>query len=233
MRIQNGLYKGFKPGIKEKAERAVAEELKSLINFDYYLKVLVAGLGNSMVTPDALGPETAAKIRVTRHLFVMFEADGDDEMSNVSCIIPGVTATTGLETADIIKKAAELSTPDIVIAIDSLAARNIERVSTTIQITDTGIAPGGGMGNNRKGINESTVGTRVIAIGVPTVIDATTIIRDALDDNIESAEKVEKYIQEYDRQMIVTSTDIDMIIKDFSDIIANGINKTIHPGIYS
>ncbi|MFQ7472874.1 MAG: GPR endopeptidase [Anaerovoracaceae bacterium] len=222
-----------KEGIKEKAERAVAEELKSLINFDYYLKVLVAGLGNSMVTPDALGPETAAKIRVTRHLFVMFEADGDDEMSNVSCIIPGVTATTGLETADIIKKAAELSTPDIVIAIDSLAARNIERVSTTIQITDTGIAPGGGMGNNRKGINESTVGTRVIAIGVPTVIDATTIIRDALDDNIESAEKVEKYIQEYDRQMIVTSTDIDMIIKDFSDIIANGINKTIHPGIYS
>ena len=222
-----------KEGIKEKAERAVAEELKSLINFDYYLKVLVAGLGNSMVTPDALGPETAAKIRVTRHLFVMFEADGDDEMSNVSCIIPGVTATTGLETADIIKKAAELSTPDIVIAIDSLAARNIERVSTTIQITDTGIAPGGGMGNNRKGINESTVGTRVIAIGVPTVIDATTIIRDALDDNIESAEKVEKYIQEYDRQMIVTSTDIDMIIKDFSDIIANGINKTINTGIYS
>ena len=154
-------------------------------------------------------------------------------MSNVSCMIPGVTATTGMETADIIKKAVEISKPELIIAIDSLAARNIERVSTTIQITDTGISPGGGMGNNRTGINEETVGVKVIAIGVPTVIDATTIIRDALADNMESAEKIENYINEYDRQMIVTSTDIDMIIKDFSDIISNGINKTIHPGIYS
>lgn len=89
------------------------------------------------------------------------------------------------------------------------------------------------MGNNRTGINEETMGIKVIAIGVPTVIDATTIIRDALIENIESIEKVEKYIEEYDRQMIVTSTDIDMLIKDFSDIIANGINKTLHPGIYS
>lgn len=222
-----------KDGIKEKVEKAVAEELGRLVEFDYYLKVLVAGLGNSMVTPDALGPRTASKVRITRHLFVMFEADGDDELANVSCIIPGVAATTGMETADIIKKAVELSEPDVVIVIDSLAARNIERVSTTIQITDTGIAPGGGMGNKRKGINEEVLGTRVIAIGVPTVIDAATIIREALDDNLESAEKVESYINEYDRQMIVTSTDIDMIIKDFSDIIANGINKTIHPGIYS
>lgn len=89
------------------------------------------------------------------------------------------------------------------------------------------------MGNKRTGINSETVGARVVAIGVPTVIDATTIIRDALADNIDSAEKVEKYIEEYDRHMIVTSTDIDMLIKDFSDIIANGINKTLHPGIYS
>lgn len=222
-----------KEGIKEKAEKAVSEELKKLVDFHYRLKVLVAGLGNGLVTPDALGPKTAGKVKVTRHLFVLFEAEGDDEMSNVSCIVPGVTATTGFETADIVKKAVELSGADVVIAIDSLAARNIERVSTTIQITDTGIAPGGGMGNDRKGINEETVGARVIAIGVPTVIDATTIIRDALNENVDSAEKVEKYIKEYDRQMIVTSTDIDMIIKDFSDIIANGINKTIHPGIYS
>ena len=221
-----------KDGIKEKLEHAVSEELKQLIKFHYNLKVLVAGLGNSMVTPDSLGPEVASKIKVTRHLFIIFDADGDDEMSCVSCVVPGVTATTGMETADIIKKAAELSKPEVVIVIDSLAARNIERVSTTIQITDTGIAPGGGMGNTRTGVNEKTVGTKVIAIGVPTVIDATTIIRDALADNMESAEKVEAYIENYDRQMIVTSTDIDTIIKDFSDVIANGINKTLHPGIY-
>lgn len=220
-------------GIKEKTETALAEELSRLIDFDYYLKVLIVGLGNRMVTPDALGPETASKVRVTRHLFIIYEADGDDEMANVSCIVPGVTGTTGIETADIIMKTAELSKPDVIIAIDSLAARNIERVSTTIQITDTGISPGGGMGNSRIGINEETTGARVIAIGVPTVIDATTIIRDALTENIGDAEKIEKYIEGYEQQMIVTSTDIDAIIKDFSDIIAGGINKTIHPGIYS
>lgn len=222
-----------KDGIKERMAEAVAAELNKLISFHYYLRVLVAGLGNSMVTPDSLGPETASKIRVTSHLFEMFEADGDEEMSRVSCIVPGVTASTGLETAEIIGKAAELAKPEVVIVIDSLAARNIERVSTTIQITDTGISPGAGMGNRRTSINRETIGAGVIAIGVPTVIDATTIIRDALADNVESAESIEKYIEEYDRHMIVTSTDIDMIIKDFSDIIAKGINKTIHPGIYS
>lgn len=222
-----------KEGVKEKAEKAVAEELKGLITFHSRLKVLIAGLGNRMVTPDALGPRAASKVRVTRHLFVMFEADRDEEMSNVSCIVPGVTATTGMETAEIIKKAVEISGAELVIAIDSLAARNIDRVSTTIQITDTGISPGGGMGNARKGINTETTGVKVVAIGVPTVIDASTIIRDALEDRVKDAEDIEAYIQEHDTQMIVTSTDIDMIIKDFSDIIAGGINKTIHPGIYS
>lgn len=193
----------------------------------------MAGLGNSAVTPDSLGPEVVSRIRVTRHLFLIFEADGDDEMSCVSCVTPGVTATTGMETADIVKKAAELSEPETIIVIDSLAARNIDRVSTTIQITDTGISPGAGMGNTRLGINQETIGVRVIAIGVPTVIDASTIIRDALSENSHTAEEIEEYIRRYDRQMIVTSTDTDMLIKEFSEIIAAGINKTLHPGIYS
>lgn len=219
-------------GVKAQAERAVAEELKRLIPFHYHLKVMIAGLGNRAVTPDALGPQTAGKVRITRHLFLMFDADGDDEMANVSCVIPGVTATTGMETAELIRKAAELCRPEVIIVIDSLAARNIERVSTTIQITDTGISPGGGMGNNRTGISRDTVGVNVIAIGVPTVIDVTTIIRDALEDHQQEAENIEAYIDNYERQMIVTSTDIDTLIKDFSDIIAGGINKTLHPGIY-
>lgn len=220
-------------GIKNRLENVLSKELKELISFHYNLKVLVAGLGNSTVTPDSLGPAAVSKIKITRHLFVMFNADGDENMSCVSCMTPGVIATTGMESAELVKKAVELCNPEIVIVIDSLAAKNIERVSTTIQITDTGISPGSGMGNTRTGINEGTIGRKVIAIGVPTVIDVSTIIRDALIDNIESAEKIEKYIEEYDRQMIVTSTDIDTIIKDFSDIIANGINKTLHPGIYS
>lgn len=219
--------------IKDNAVTAVSEELKKLIRFHYKLKVLIAGLGNRQVTPDSLGPETASKIRVTAHLFTMLGADGDNEMSNVSCVIPGVTATTGMETADMIRKVVELSEPEVIIVVDSLAARNIERVSTTIQITDTGISPGAGMGNNRRGINEETTGVKVIAIGVPTVIDATTIVRDALADNTHSTDEIEKYVEMHDQQMIVTSTDIDMIIKEFSDIIATGINKTLHPGIYS
>lgn len=219
-------------GIKENASHAVAEELGKLLKVDYTLKVLVAGLGNNCVTPDRLGPETAAKVRVTRHLFVLFDADGDEELSNVSCIVPGVTGSTGLETADLVKKAAELAKPDVILLIDSLAARDIDRVSTTIQLTDTGIQPGGGMGNHRKGISRETVGIPVIAIGVPTVIDVKTILREALEENLDSAEAVEAYLQAYDRQMIVTSTDIDLLVKDFSDIIANGINKTLHRGIY-
>lgn len=219
-------------GVKDNAVRAMKNALNGLIDFHYELKVLVVGLGNHAVTPDSLGPKTAEKIKVTRHLFIMFDAYGDDEMANVSCIIPGVSGTTGIETADFVKKAVELTNPEVVVVIDALAARSIERVSTTIQITDTGISPGAGMGNNRNGINEDTVGVKVVAIGVPTVIDATTIIRDVMVDNTHCSDEIEKYIEEHQQQMIVTSTDIDMIIEEFSSVIAEGINKTLHPGIF-
>ena len=222
-----------KEGIKERAGKALAKELSELIRFHYHLKVLVVGLGNDKVTPDALGPYTASKVKVTRHFFIIYEADGDDEMGCVSCFIPGVTGSTGMETADLIKGAVEISDPEVVIVVDSLAARNIARVSTTIQINDTGIDPGGGMGNIRSGLSQETLGRRVIAIGVPTVIDSRTLIREALEENIKEAQQVDKYIEEKGQDMIVTSTDIDQIIKDFSDIISNGINKTLHPGIYS
>lgn len=222
-----------KDEIKERAGKALAKELAELIKFHYHLKVLVVGLGNDKVTPDALGPYTVSKVKVTRHFFIMYEADGDDELGCVSCFIPGVTGSTGMETAELIKGAVELSDPEVVIVVDSLAARNIDRVSTTIQINDTGIDPGGGMGNVRTGLSEQTLGRRVIAIGVPTVIDSRTIIREALEANMPQAQQVDEYIEEKGQDMIVTSTDIDQIIKDFSDIIANGINKTLHPGIYS
>lgn len=220
-------------GIKENAEHALSEELKKMLPFNKELKVLVAGLGNRDVTPDALGPQTASKIQVTRHMFMMLGASWDDKWSNVSCISPGVTGSTGIETAEIIRGAVEITRPDAVIIVDALASRSIKRVSTTIQVSDTGIEPGSGMGNMRKALNEEYLGCRVISIGVPTVIDAKTIIREALEAHIPSAEQVDRYIKAHDEEMIVTSTDIDQLIKDFSDIIANGINKTIHPGIYS
>ncbi len=220
-------------GVKEKAVHALSEELKKMIPFNEHLKVLVAGLGNRDVTPDALGPQTADKIDVTRHMFLMLGASWDDSWSNVSCIAPGVTGMTGIETAEIVKGAVDITRPDAVIIIDSLASKSIKRVSTTIQINDTGIEPGSGMGNMRKALNEGYLGCKVVCVGVPTVIDAATIIREALEDHLSEAEQVDKYIEEHHQELIVTSTDIDQLIKDFSDIIANGINKTLHPGIYS
>lgn len=221
------------PQIKERAGHALAQELQKMIHFHYYLKVLVIGIGNKDVTPDALGPRSANKVRVTRHLFNMFGADGDEECACVSCVVPGVTGMTGIETAELIKNAVELTEPEAVIIVDSLAARSIERVSTTIQINDTGIEPGSGMGNMRQSLNDEYLGCKVIAIGVPTVIDAATIIREALETHMEDALQVDEYIETHHQELIVTSTDIDQLIKDFSDIISNGINKTLHPGIYS
>lgn len=228
----NGLMEQ-EEGIKEDAESALAEELKHIIPFDCRMKTLVVGLGNTEVTPDALGPKTVAKVTVTRHMFILFGADQDDQWSSVGCIIPGVTGTTGIETAELVKGAVDIIRPDVVIIIDSLASRSIKRVSTTIQINDTGIEPGSGMGNMRKALNEEYLGCKVVAIGVPTVIDAATIIREALESHISQAQQIDKYIEDHHQELIVTSTDIDQIIKDFSDIISNGINKTLHPGIYS
>lgn len=219
--------------IKEAAATALSNELKRLIQFHSKLKVMIIGLGNDKVTPDSLGPYTASKVRVTRHYFLMYDAEGDEDMSCVSSFIPGVMGSTGMETADLIESAARIARPEIILAIDSLAARNVNRISTTIQISDTGISPGAGTGNMRKQLTEKTLGTKVIAIGVPTVIDSKTLILDNLIGFLKDADGAEQYLDENGVPMIVTSTEIDQVIKDFSDIIANGINITLHPGIYS
>ena len=224
-----------KSQIKERAARALADRLKGMIKFDYYLKVLVVGLGNEKVTPDSLGPHTVDKVKITSHLFRIFDCDGDWEMANVSGFNPSVTGVTGMETADLIEKVAGLVKPDAIVCIDALAARDIHRLSTTIQVCDTGIFPGAGMGNNRKEISRQTVGCPVISIGVPTVIDSRTLLLEAADSigDLSFGQQIQKYIDSRYMDMIVTSTDIDAIIKDFSDIISNAINITLHPGIYS
>lgn len=223
-----------KNGVKERAAKALAGELKKMIPFDYYLKVLVVGLGNEKVTPDSLGPHTVDKVKITAHLFEIFEADGDWDMANVSGFNPSVTGVTGMETADLIQKVVSLTKPDTTIVIDSLAARNMERMSTTIQLCDTGIEPGAGMGNRRKAISQKTLDCKVVSVGVPTVIDSRTLIMEAAENlGWKDAESMEKYLTQDALDMIVTSTDIDQIIKDFSDIISNAINITLHPGIYS
>lgn len=142
---------------------------------------LVVGLGNWNVTPDALGPLTCENLLITRHLFKLEPENVQDGYRSVSAFAPGVMGLTGIETSDIIIGVVQQSKPDFIIAIDALAARSIERVNSTIQISDTGIHPGSGVGNNRKELSKETIGVPVISVGIPTVVDAVSITSDTID----------------------------------------------------
>lgn len=170
--------------LQQKVEKVFARE------FSHFLKMLgisddasclVVGLGNWNVTPDALGPSVCENLLVTRHLFQLQPENVEQGFRPVSAISPGVMGITGIETSDIIFGVVEKSKPDFVIAIDALASRSIERVNSTIQISDTGIHPGSGVGNKRKEISKETLGIPVIALGVPTVVDAVSITSDTID----------------------------------------------------
>lgn len=142
---------------------------------------LIVGLGNWNVTPDSLGPVTVENVLVTRHLFALAPEEVEEGYREVSAVSPGVLGITGMETGDIVQGIVSQTKPDFVIAIDALAARSIQRVNTTIQISNTGINPGSGIGNKRKAISKETLGIPVIAIGVPTVVDAVSIVSDSID----------------------------------------------------
>lgn len=239
----------------DKVSYVVAEILKRMINIDVDKTALVVGLGNWKVTPDALGPKVTEGIMVTRHLKTVMPEIMDDSVRPVCSIAPGVLGITGVETVEIIKGVVEKIKPDVVICIDALAARRVERVNTTIQIGDTGISPGAGVGNNRKKINEDNLGVKVIAIGVPTVVDAITIANDTIDMVIDSLMKNSlsgndfyKMLNSLDKdekitlirealsskalgEMIVTPKDIDLIINSLAKIISNAINMAIQPNM--
>ncbi|MBR2878723.1 MAG: GPR endopeptidase [Clostridia bacterium] len=207
--------------------------------------VLVAGLGNNSITPDALGPQTVEKLDVTRHIMEYMPDAVIDGTRPVCAIAPGVLGNTGIETIEIIKGVVEKIKPAAVIAIDALASRSTARVGTTIQISDTGIEPGAGVGNRRKGITEETLDIPVIAVGVPTVIDAATIADDAVEQVISAIKKEGKteYFSRFDdderykmirsamdetANMMVTPKEVDTIITDVSAVLASGINKGLH-----
>jgi len=161
-----------------------AKEFKQFmkqLNITENAKVLVIGLGNWNVTPDALGPMVTENLLITRHLFELMPEKIDEGFRPVSAIAPGVLGITGIETSEVVQGIVEKSNPDLVIAIDALASRSIERVYSTIQIADTGIHPGSGIGNKRKVLNKESLGVPVIAIGVPTVVDAVSITSDTID----------------------------------------------------
>lgn len=170
--------------LQEKVEKIFAKEFATflkMIDIKEDASCLVVGLGNMNVTPDALGPLVCENLLITRHIFKLQPESIEEGYRSVSALAPGVMGTTGIETSDIIVGVIEKAKPDFVIAIDALAARNVERVNTTIQISDTGIHPGSGVGNKRKELSKETLGIPVIAIGVPTVVDAVAIASDTID----------------------------------------------------
>ena len=189
------------------------------------LSVLIVGLGNREVTADALGPQVVDNLLITRHVVRAYgkAAYNCTRMNLVSSIEPGVMAKTGMETAEIISGVVKETQPDVLIAVDALAARSTRRLNRTIQITNTGIQPGSGVGNHRAALNRETLGVPVFAIGVPTVVDSATLAADILEES--GVEKVdeERLRGEHDAFM-VTTRDIDQQVRDLSKVVGYGIN---------
>ncbi len=188
---------------------------------------LVVGLGNRDVTADSLGPRSVDNLMITRHIVEKFGAAAyaRDKVNKVSAIIPGVMARTGMETAEIVKGVVEQTSPDAILAIDALAARSTKRLNRTIQISNAGIHPGSGVGNHRNALDETTLGIPVIAIGIPTVVDAGTIVKDALDKNGTGKIIKEAFPIADLNNFYVTGKDIDEIVKRLSFTVSEALNE--------
>lgn len=212
----------------------ICEQLEKMIRNLKQKSVLIVGLGNREVTSDSLGPKMTDSLFVTRHLKQEF---GDSFMKEnhygcVSAVAPGVMAQTGIETEELLQGIVRKTKPDLVIVVDALAARSVNRLCKTVQITDTGIAPGAGVGNRRKELTKRSLGVPVVAIGVPTVVDAATIISDHLEHVLEkqgySEEEIEKFIHEIltgdTDNVMVTPKNIDASVNQLSRDIANILN---------
>lgn len=225
--------------LNEKVENKITEILQKILNLKANDTVLIVGLGNEDVTPDSVGPKVVSKIDITSHLIKYVPEYIKEGTRPVSAIVPGVLGTTGIETSDIIKAIVEKVNPDKIVVIDALAARNIKRIKNTIQISDTGIAPGSGVGNNRQRINEELLGIPVIALGVPTVVDSKTIVSDVIESIIEKdhvgTDKKEQYYDFIENMLpgiennsMVTPNEIDEVVENLSTILANGINMALN-----
>ena len=197
---------------------ALAVYLQELLGTKEERSVLVVGLGNREVTPDALGPEVVGNLRITRHVVKEYgkAAFEKEKVHMVSGIVPGVMAQTGMETLEIVRGVVEETQPDVVVAIDALAARSSKRLNRTIQLSDAGIHPGSGVGNHRHSLTRETIGVPVVAIGVPTVVDAATIVYDAVRDRNAVPPGL--------NSMFVTPKDIDETIKHLSFTISEALN---------
>ena len=231
-----------------KTAETLANELKKIIvnKIEQKDEILIVGLGNQEVTPDALGPNVVKDIEITRHIIKYLPQYIDKNARSVSALAPGVLGTTGIETLEIIKGVVDNVKPKLLIVIDALASRSIERISSTIQLSDTGIVPGGGVGNARKELSEDTLGIPVVALGIPTVVETAVVVNDALNlfiEKLQEEAKSNEYLNElkendnYEKikdalipneyNFIVTPKEIDELILNMSEIISKGINLSL------
>ena len=232
----------------EKVANVLANELRNLINkhITDVDDILVVGLGNIYVTPDALGPKVVPEIEVTRHILQYMPKAMPEDTRPVSAIAPGVLGITGIETMEILKGIVDNVKPKMLIVIDALASRNIERISSSIQLSDTGIVPGAGVENTRKEISEKTLGIPVVALGIPTVVDLASITNDCIRIFIEDLqqkamsndalnklkdtdnyEQIKEALNVGKYNMIVTPKEIDELIENMKEIVALGINQAL------
>lgn len=232
----------------EKAGEILANELKTIVakHVDSQGDILVVGLGNSYVTPDSLGPKVTNEIEVTRHIINYLPQYVEEGTRMVSAIAPGVLGTTGIETAEILKGIVDNIHPKLVIVIDALASRSIERISSTVQLSDTGIVPGAGVGNTRNEISQKTLGIPVVAIGIPTVVETAVLVNDCLDLFItklqeeaksndylnqlkqeDNYEEIKEALVPKDYNLIVTPKEIDDLIENMTQVVATGINRAM------
>ncbi len=232
----------------EKASSIVKDELKKII--DSHCKqqdeILVVGLGNQFVTPDSLGPKVVSEIDVTKHFLKYTPQYVKEGTRSVCAIAPGVLGTTGIETSEIIKGIVDNVKPKMLLVIDSLASKSIERISSTVQISDTGIVPGGGVGNAREELSQASIGIPVIAIGVPMVVESAVLVNDCLDlfiEKLQNEAKSNDYLNELKERdnyeeikeslnptgynMIVTPKEIDDLIENMKDVVAKAINFAV------
>lgn len=244
-----GLLKRSRP-VQEEVAHTFVREFHNLCPLDDQGEVFVAGLGNWQATPDSLGPRVVGQLLITRHLkdFVPPELRGG--LRPVAGVAPGVMGLTGIETGEIILAITERIRPSVVVCIDALAARSAERILTTIQLANTGIHPGSGVGNKRVGITEESLGVPVIAIGVPTVVHASTIAYETIEllvDRFRGRAEFYDIVEEMDREekrelinevltpalgdLMVTPKEIDMLILEMSKVLAGALNAALHPKV--
>jgi len=241
------------PDLQERVAKRFAAELEKFVQLPPDAVILVVGLGNWNVTPDALGPLVVESLFVTRHLFSLMPEVVGDGFRSLCAVAPGVLGLTGIETSELVRGVVENVHPDLVIAVDALAARSIDRVNTTIQIADSGIQPGAGVGNHRKALNKETLGVDVLAVGIPTVLDAATIASDAMDlllghlersvpgngagkilnqfSHDEKRKLIVEVLHPLGHNLMVTPKEIDEFVDDVAHIVAMGLNIALHPAM--